>query len=186
MRYGLYPSSSTNSLQLSDCESQHLRPSADLLYSFRFDECPHQTAMVLRRNVLPFERLLHTNRFIQIVHHRDSATIFSKQRTKIMIFTLWFLAFSISIPPNIGWGHYGFISSRATCFIAFGSSYSYTTVLVLAFIATPFSVMVFCYVKIFLAVRRSRRRVVGRLSVGNLASAIPTESKENLRKEVSM
>ena len=130
--------------------------------------------------------LISANRFIQIVHHRDSATIFSKQRTKIMIFTLWFLACSISIPPNIGWGHYGFLSSRATCFIAVGSSYSYTTVLVLAFIATPFSVMVFCYVKIFLAVRRSRRRVVGRLSVGNLASAIPTESKENLRKEVSI
>ncbi|XP_074622044.1 melanopsin-like [Acropora palmata] len=130
--------------------------------------------------------LISANRFIQIVHHRDSATIFSKQRTKIMIFTLWFLACSISIPPNIGWGHYGFLSSRATCFIAVGSSYSYTTVLVLAFIATPFSVMVFCYVKIFLAVRRSRRRVVGRLSVGNLASAIPTESKENLRKEVKV
>ena len=129
--------------------------------------------------------LISVNRYVQIVRPRDSATFFSKQRTRVMIFTLWLLACSIGIPPNLGWGHYGFFSSRATCFIAVGSSYSYTTVLILGFIATPFSVMIFCYVKIYFAIKRSRKRVFEH-NVRSLAIAMTAENKEKLKKEVGI
>ena len=129
--------------------------------------------------------LISVNRYIGIVHPRDSATIFSKVRTRVMTGSLWFLAISIAIPPNMGWGHYGFFSSRATCFIAVGSSYSYTTFLVLAFIATPFSVMIFCYVKIFLAMKRSKRRVMEN-SVRNVAMTMTAENKNKLKKDVGI
>ena len=128
--------------------------------------------------------IICVSRYYSIVRPQESATYFSKQRATAMIFMLWFLAVSISIPPNLGWGRYGFFSSRATCFIAVGSSYSYTTFLVLAFIALPFSVLIWCYVKIYLAVKRSKRRVEEH-SVRHLAVTMSAENKEKLKKEVS-
>lgn len=127
--------------------------------------------------------IISVNRYFLIVRPNESATFFSLRRTKIMLFTLWFLAVFIAIPPNLGWGHYGFFVSRATCFIAVGSSYSYTSFLVIAFIAAPFSVLIWCYMKIYLAMKKSKRRVV-QISVRNLAGSMSAENKERLKKEV--
>ena len=125
--------------------------------------------------------LISVNRYFLIVRASKSSTFFNIRRTKAMLFTLWFLAVFIAIPPILGWGHYGFFSSRATCFIAVGSSYSYTSFLVIAFITTPFSVLIWCYVKIYRAMKRSKQRVK---SVQTLPVAISTENDERLKKEV--
>ena len=129
--------------------------------------------------------IISANRYFLIVRPGESATFFSKRRTRALVVLLWFLAMFSSLPPNFGWGHYGFFASRATCFIAVGSSYSYTTFLVLAFIATPFSVLIWCYFKIYMAIRRSRRRVMEQ-GVRTLARALSAEGKESrINKEVN-
>lgn len=129
--------------------------------------------------------IISANRYFLIVRSSESATFFSKRRTRAMVVLLWFLAVFSALPPNFGWGHYGFFASRATCFIAVGSSYSYTTFLVLAFIATPFSVLIWCYFKIYMAIRRSRRRVMEQ-GVRTLARTLSAEGKESrIHKEVS-
>lgn len=127
--------------------------------------------------------VISVNRYFLIVRPNESVTFFNLRRTKIILFTLWFLAVFIAIPPNLGWGHYGFFVSRATCFIAVGSSYSYTSFLVIAFIAAPFSVLILCYMKIYLAMKKSKRRVV-QISVRNLPGSMSAENKERLKKEV--
>ena len=127
--------------------------------------------------------IISVNRYFLIVRPNESAAFFSQRRTKVMLFTLWFLAVSIAIPPNLGWGHYGFFVSRATCFIAVGSSYSYTSFLVIAFIATPFSVLIWCYMKIYMAMKKSKQRVV-QMSVRNLPVSVSAENDERLKKEV--
>lgn len=127
--------------------------------------------------------IISVNRYFLIVRPNESATFFSQRRTRVMLFTLWFLAVSIAIPPNLGWGHYGFFVSRATCFIAVGSSYSYTSFLVMAFIAAPFSVLIWCYLKIYLAVKKSKRRVIQK-SVRTLPVTMSAENNERLKKEV--
>ena len=127
--------------------------------------------------------VISVNRYFLIVRPNESVTFFNLRRTKIILFTLWFLAVFIAIPPNLGWGHYGFFVSRATCFIAVGSSYSYTSFLVIAFIAAPFSILILCYMKIYLAMKKSKRRVV-QISVRNLPGSMSAENKERLKKEV--
>lgn len=127
--------------------------------------------------------IISVNRYFLIVRPNESATIFSQRRTRIMLFTLWFLAVAIAIPPNLGWGHYGFFVSRATCFIAVGSSYSYTSFLVIAFIAAPFSVLIWCYMKIYLALKKSKQRVV-QINVRSLPVSMSAENNERLKKEV--
>ncbi|CAH3184003.1 unnamed protein product [Porites lobata] len=130
--------------------------------------------------------IISANRYFLIVRPSESATFFSKRRTRAMVVLLWFLAVFSALPPNFGWGHYGFFASRATCFIAVGSSYSYTTFLVLAFIATPFSVLIWCYFKIYMAIRRSRRRVMEQ-GVRTLARTLSAEGKESrIHKEVKV
>lgn len=129
--------------------------------------------------------LISVNRYFLIVRPNESASFFSQRRTRTMLFTLWFLAVSIAIPPNLGWGRYGFFAERATCFIAVGSSYSYTTLLVMAFIAMPFSALIWCYMKIYLAMKKSKRRVV-QTSVRALPVAMSAENNERLKKEVSI
>ena len=125
--------------------------------------------------------LISVNRYFLIVRANESSTFFSLRRTKVMIFTLWFLAVFIAIPPILGWGHYGFFASRATCFIAVGSSYSYTSFLVITFITTPFSVLIWCYVKIYKAMKRSKNRVE---CIRTLPVNISSENAERLKKEV--
>ena len=127
--------------------------------------------------------VISVNRYFLIVRPNESVTFFNLRRTKIILFTLWFLAVFIAIPPNLGWGHYGFFVSRATCFIAVGSSYSYTSFLVIAFIAAPFSVLILCYMKIYLAMKKSKQRVV-QISVRHLPGSMSAENKERLKKEV--
>lgn len=128
--------------------------------------------------------LISVNRYFLIVRPNESATFFSQRRTRAMLFTLWFLAVFIAIPPILGWGHYGFFASRATCFIAVGSSYSYTSFLVIAFITMPFSCLIWCYMKIYLAMKKSKRRVLQK-SVRTLPTAMSEENSERLKKEVS-
>ena len=128
--------------------------------------------------------IISANRYFLIVRPNESATFFSKRRIGWMVLILWLLAVFIAIPPNLGWGHYGFFTSRATCFIAVGSSYSYTTFLVIAFIGMPFSVLIWCYVKIYCAMKRSKQRVAVH-SVRHLTVPPSAEDKEKLKKEVS-
>lgn len=104
--------------------------------------------------------LISINRYYLVVRPNQSKSVFSKRKTALMLGLLWILATTSGVPPNLGWGEYGFFTSRATCFIALGSSYSYTSVLVVAFIAFPFSVMIFCYLKVYLAIKKSKQRVV--------------------------
>ena len=132
--------------------------------------------------------LISINRYFLIVRPGQSKSLFSKKKAASMVGLLWFLALLSGLPPNLGWGEYGFFTPRATCFIAVGSSYSYTSVLVVAFIALPFSVMIFCYLMVWLAIKRSKRRVVenGLRSLAAPVAVPGTGSAESIGKEVSL
>lgn len=61
LRYGLYTPSSSNSPKLPNCKSQHLRYSANCLYSLGFNRCPHKKGVDFKRNSLPSQRVLHAD-----------------------------------------------------------------------------------------------------------------------------
>ena len=103
--------------------------------------------------------IISANRYFLIVRQTKARHFSASEGQQGWFSSCGFLAVFIGIPPNLGWGHYGFFASRATCFIAVGSSYSYTTFLGVAFIGMPFSALIWCYLKIYLAMRRSQRRV---------------------------
>lgn len=103
--------------------------------------------------------LISVNRYFLIIYTNKYNAIFSERNTKLVICGIWLVAASSALPPCFGWGSYGLYKSRATCFVALGSSNSFTSVLVVAYIVTPLSVMLWCYCKIFHAVRESQKRV---------------------------
>ncbi|XP_031560387.1 melanopsin-B-like [Actinia tenebrosa] len=105
--------------------------------------------------------LISINRYFLVVKPNFSKKVFSKKNTILMVGCLWSLAILTALPPILGLGRYGFNPSRATCFIALGSSDSYTSILVIFLIATPFSITIWCYIKVYLAVHHSQARVSG-------------------------
>ena len=116
--------------------------------------------------------VISVNRYFLIVRPSRCKALFTETKTKLMIVGLWLLAVISALPPCFSWGHYGFYESRATYFVALGSSNSYTTVLVLTYIATPLSIMLGCYCKIFRAVRDSKKRVLGTTQTQSRATSV--------------
>lgn len=103
--------------------------------------------------------LISINRYFLIVKPNFSKKVFSKKNTILMVCGLWSFAIITALPPVLGLGKYGFNPGRATCFIALGSSDSYTSILVIFLIATPFSITIWCYIKVYLAIHHSKARV---------------------------
>ncbi|EDO32805.1 predicted protein, partial [Nematostella vectensis] len=95
--------------------------------------------------------LITLNRYYLVVKPNKAKTVFSKRNAKVMVIFLWCLSLLSAIPPVFGMGKYGFVAARATCFIEMGSTWTYTSLLVIVLIATPFSLMIWCYVKVYVA-----------------------------------
>lgn len=118
--------------------------------------------------------LISINRYFIIVKPSQSADIFSRRHTKLMVGFVWFIGIVTAIPPLLGLGRYDFNASRATCFIANGSSDSYTSILVIILIGVPCSVTIWCYIRVFVTIRLSQER----LSVQNAIvpqNSVPTK-----------
>jgi hypothetical protein len=122
--------------------------------------------------------LISINRYFLIVKPNSSQNIFSRRNTLLMVCGLWSLAVVTGLPPLLGLGRYGFNAARATCFIAFGSSDSYTSILVIFLIAAPFSVTIWCYIKVYLEIYHSHARV----TVNNAQEMIPSTQSAAKRR----
>jgi len=117
--------------------------------------------------------LISINRYFIIVRPSQSKEIFSRRNTRMMVGCVWCVGIVTAIPPILGLGRYDFNPSRATCFIANGSSDSYTSILVIILIGLPCSVTIWCYIRVFVTMRLSKER----LSVQN--AIVPTHSVPN-------
>jgi len=129
--------------------------------------------------------LISINRYFLIVKPNKSKQIFSRRNTRYMVGGLWSIGIVTAFPPLLGLGMYGFNASRATCFIAYGSSNSYTSILVLILIGAPFSVTIWCYIRVYIAIKHSKERV----TVNNISPTVPPNhsTKRKLsQREVSI
>ena len=71
----------------------------------------------------------------------------------------WLFSALLSMPPLIGWSEYGYLDTQSFCFCDWKTSISYTFFMVGMCFGGPCSTMTFCYVKILLKVRHSKRKL---------------------------
>ena len=72
---------------------------------------------------------------------------------------VWLLSGLLAMPPLLGWGRFTYIASQSVCFCEWKRSLSYTFFMVSVCFCGPSCAMSFCYCRIILVVRRSKKRV---------------------------
>lgn len=99
------------------------------------------------------------NRYIMINKQKYYSRIFTKNKTIFYCCFLWLIAFLVELPNLVGWGGHTFDLKTLGC--SFDRLHSFPYVIFLSIVALwlPLSLIMFCYVKIYLYVRNSRRQL---------------------------
>ncbi|XP_015776173.1 PREDICTED: melatonin receptor type 1A-like [Acropora digitifera] len=128
--------------------------------------------------------LLAFNRYCRVIRPWLFRRIFTKQ---FVVFSLILVAISaavlLGLPLIAGWGFFHFHSGKITCVLEFHNQTTdkiYTGFLGLVIVVLPFSVIIFCYSKVFLLVQKHRRRFLFRDCTNRNISA-PRLSIEEIR-----
>lgn len=106
--------------------------------------------------------IISVSRYYLIVRFSDYIKIFKCRNVGVMSTAIWVVSAICTFPPVVGWGQYIFLPGGALCFLYFGSSVSYSTVFTVLMLGVPILVMVFCFTKVYLVVRKRRRATTPR------------------------
>ena len=100
---------------------------------------------------------------------RVHTAIITKTRAGIMIGIVYIYTFVFTIPPAIGWN--SFVEEKhffSGCYIDYSdqnaASIAYSITASTCLFLVPLAIMLYCYIKIFLAVRKSTHRTISRQS----------------------
>ena len=102
--------------------------------------------------------IIAVSRYFCVVKPEKYIVLFNKQRTLIYIAVVWCVALIGSVPPFF-FEHIGFEfqPGKAMCLYTFDANIAYTIFIECIYIATPLTLIAFCYSKVFYTVSRSNR-----------------------------
>ena len=102
--------------------------------------------------------IIAISRYFCVVKPTRYIVLFRKQRIVLYTAAVWCMALFGSVPPLIfQTGGYTFHPGKAMCLYPFQTNIAYTVSIGCVFIATPFTLITFCYAKVFYTVSRSNR-----------------------------
>jgi len=98
------------------------------------------------------------SRYFCVVKPTRYIVLFRRQRILIYTTAVWCMALIGSVPPLIiQTGGYTFQPGKAMCMYPFQTNTAYTVFIECVFVATPFTLITFCYAKVFYNVSKSNR-----------------------------
>ncbi|XP_071940878.1 melatonin receptor type 1C-like [Antedon mediterranea] len=98
------------------------------------------------------------NRYMSILWPQKSQDIFTVKRTLLFCLTGWLVSFITIIPPFFGFGKFGYNDVILACNISNDGNWLYTLVVLGTYFNISTIIIIFCYTKIFMFIRRSRVR----------------------------
>ena len=102
--------------------------------------------------------IIAISRYFCVVKPTRYIVLFRKQRILMYTAAVWFMALIGSVPPLIfQTGGYTFQPGKAMCMYPFQTNIAYTVFIECVFVAAPFTLITFCYAKVFYTVSRSNR-----------------------------
>ena len=102
--------------------------------------------------------IIAVSRYFRVAKPVKYPVVFKKRRALVYIAVVWLLALIGSVPPFFfKEGAVKFQAGKAMCWYSFQSNIPYTVFLECIYIATPWTVIVICYAKVFHTVSRSNR-----------------------------
>lgn len=104
------------------------------------------------------------NRYVRIVQTNMYNSIFSQRKSRAILASLCvFIAFYIAVPHFAGFQDFAFFPKYATCHITHRTQAGrivHYSIVVSFFLIFPFSVAIFCYLKVFKAIKQHNLEVV--------------------------
>ena len=102
--------------------------------------------------------IIAISRYFCVVKPTRYIVLFRKQRILMYTAAVWCMALIGSVPPLIfQTGGYTFQPGKAMCMYPFQTNIAYTVFIECVFVAAPFTLIAFCYAKVFYTVSRSNR-----------------------------
>ena len=102
--------------------------------------------------------IIAISRYFCVVKPTRYIVLFRKQRIVMYTAAVWCMALIGSVPPLIfQTGGYTFQPAKAMCMYPFQTNIAYTAFIEGVFVAAPFTLITFCYAKVFYTVSRSNR-----------------------------
>ena len=102
--------------------------------------------------------VIAVSRYFSVVKPARYIVLFRRQRILMYTAAVWCMALFGSVPPLIfQTGGYTFQPGKAMCMYPFQSNIAYTVFIECVFVAAPFTLITFCYAKVFYTVSRSNR-----------------------------
>ena len=102
--------------------------------------------------------IIAISRYFCVVKPARYIVLFRKQRIVLYTAAVWCMALIGSVPPLIfQTGGYTFQPAKAMCMYPFQTNIAYTVFIECVFVAAPFTLIAFCYAKVFYTVSRSNR-----------------------------
>ncbi|CAH1142649.1 unnamed protein product [Phyllotreta striolata] len=112
---------------------------------------------------------ISVNRYILIAWPHLYQSVYTKFKVVMYISVIWLFSYGLQIPTLLGkWGTFGKDSKLGTCSInPDENGHSSKTALFVIGFALPCIVIVVCYVKIYMVVRKSHQKMQQHTSMGN-------------------
>ena len=102
--------------------------------------------------------VIAVSRYFCVVKPTRYIVLFRRQRILMYTAVVWCMALIGSVPPLIfQTGGYTFQPGKAMCMYPFQTNIAYTVFIECVFVAAPFTLITFCYAKVFYTVSRSNR-----------------------------
>ena len=114
---------------------------------------------------------INVHRYVYIVYWTKYYDIFKAKRIIIMISGLWISAILLSAPPLLNLSKISYKAGKSHCFVDWKVTIGYTFSLILICFLMPIVVMAFCYYRIYMFRRKSRKIMKNRLTKGGTPSS---------------
>ncbi|XP_030845478.1 melatonin receptor type 1B-B-like [Strongylocentrotus purpuratus] len=128
------------------------------------------------------------NRYICITKSKYYGTIYTRRNTLLMTASLWILCAFIDLPNYIGLGAHIFDVKKMGCSFDRLGHYGYTFYFIGMGVVIPLCLVLFCYIRVFIFVRESERRIHSWQTQGDQAarSQMPRVSKADRRLMITV
>ncbi|XP_068675985.1 melatonin receptor type 1B-B-like [Montipora foliosa] len=118
---------------------------------------------------------ISVNRYFKIVEGGKYDRIFSYSNTLRILAVTWFIPFVLSLAPIIGWSAHEYQVGKCVCHFLFSRNISYTLTFATLVVAIPFSIILFCYFKIYKIIKAHGTMI------GNLRRDQPSVNVEDIK-----
>lgn len=118
---------------------------------------------------------ISVNRYFKIVEGGKYNKIYTNTNTLRILAVTWLIPFALSLAPILGWSEHEYQVGKCVCHFLFSRSVSYTVTFAVFIVITPFTVILFCYLKIYKIIKTHGEMM------GNLRRSQPSIHVEDIR-----